>query len=289
MTSIRSHTPLSHSENTLMSSAFPPRLLLCLIFAVSSASVGQVSVVGELSQDRLALPGTTYEGSIIVRNDTDVPQEAKVYQTDYTFHFSGTNTYGEPGLLPRSNANWISITPSFLTLPPRSSSVVSYTVAVPPDSFPTLAGTFWSMIMVEGIVPGSPESSTQPKEKQEMGLAQTIRYGIQIATTIAETGKYNVRFVNAELKRNESGDPVLVVDIENTGDLFMRPDVYVELFDAAGHSKGKFEAPTFRMYPGTSVREVMILSGVGAGTYKALVAVDNGTDDIFAVEYSIEL
>jgi len=249
----------------------------------------QVSVVGELSRDRTVYPGTSYEGVISIRNESDVPQEAKIYQTDYSFHFSGTNSYSEPGLHPRSNANWISINPSFVTMPPRTSTTVSYTVTVPDDSLVFLTGTYWSMIMVEGIAPGSPESREPAEDKQEMGLAQTIRYGIQIATTISETGTANVRFVNAELKRQEEGDAVLVVDLENTGELFMRPNVYVELFDESGNSKGTFTAATFRIYPGTSVREKMVLTGVGPGTYKALVAVDNGSDEIFAAEFTLEL
>ena len=280
---------IEKSEKIAMRSSFPVSLLLFFSILIAPLLNGQVSVVGELSQDRLVLQGTTYTGTIVIRNDTEFPQEARIYQTDYTFHYSGTNSYGEPGLLPRSNANWIVFNPAFVTLPPRSSATVTYTVSVPADSIITLSGTYWSMIMVEGIIPGSPESSTPTPDKQEMGLAQTIRYGIQVATTIAETGTYNIRFVGAELKRTENSDPVLLVDIENTGDLLMRPDVYVELFDQSGISKGTFKAPTFRIYPGTSVRERMILSGLGKGTFKALVAVDNGTDDIFAVEYTLEL
>ena len=71
----------------------------------------QVSIIGELSQDKDALPGDVYTGTIVIRNDTNEPQEAKVYQTDYTFQFNGTNNYGEPGLLPRSNAKWIAFSP----------------------------------------------------------------------------------------------------------------------------------------------------------------------------------
>src|SRR4030042_877971 len=55
-------------------------VLQCVIISVC---VGQISVVGDLSQDREAVPGEKYEGSILLRNDESEPQEAKIYQTDY--------------------------------------------------------------------------------------------------------------------------------------------------------------------------------------------------------------
>jgi hypothetical protein len=106
----------------------------------------QVSVIGELSQDKEAKPGETYSGVIIVRNDTNEPQEAKVYQTDYTFQCDGTNNYGDPGMLPRSNARWVAFSPSYLTLPALATMAVNYTVTVPKDTAGRkLIGTYWSI------------------------------------------------------------------------------------------------------------------------------------------------
>src|SRR3990172_5172834 len=96
------------------------RLLLFVCALMVSPSWAQLSVIGELSQDRDARPGEKYEGIIVVRNDTDEPQEAKVYQTDYLFYFNGTNDYAEAGTTARSNAQWVSFSPSYLTIPPQS-------------------------------------------------------------------------------------------------------------------------------------------------------------------------
>ncbi len=263
-------------------------LLIILLTLITIPAIAQVSVVGELSNDQEIAQGKSYQGVILVRNDTEEPQEAKVYQTDYSFHFSGTNSYGDPGLHPRSNASWIRINPTLLTIPPRSNVQINYEVTVPPDSAKTLAGTYWSMIMIEGIKRGSAES-TAPTGEREMGVAQTLRYGVQISTTIAGTGNRNVRFIGVELKRREDGTVVLQADVENTGDRFMRPDFYVEAYDAGGKSHGRFPGPKFRMYPGTSVRVNIPLTGLATGTYRAILAVDGGGDDIFAAEYTLEL
>lgn len=250
----------------------------------------QVSVIGELSQDKSVKPGETYSGVIIVRNDTKEQQEAKVYQTDYTFQSDGTNNYGEPGMLPRSNAKWIAYSPSYLTLPPEATMAVNYTVTVPRDTAGRkLIGTYWSMLMVEGIQKGSAESSLPAKDKKaQMGIMQTIRYGIQIATTIANTGAKKIEFLGVAMDTTE-GRRALRIDIKNTGDIGMRPDVSLELFNVQGTSVGKFSGVKYRIYPGTSVRQLIDVSSVPKGTYKALVVVDAGGDDVFGAQYTLTL
>ncbi|MBM4162371.1 MAG: hypothetical protein FJ217_14880 [Ignavibacteria bacterium] len=250
----------------------------------------QVSVIGELSHDREAKPGERYEGVIVIRNDTNEQQEAKVYQTDYMFYRDGTNNYADPGTLPRSNAMWVTFSPSYLTVPPQGTVTINYAVAVPASTDDRrLNGSYWSMLMVEGIPKGSAESALpRDPKKTQMGIRQTIRYGIQIATHIAQTGTKTVGFLDTKLVTKEDGKRFLQVDLENTGDLFMRPEVYVELFNEQGVSQGKFSGVRFRMYPGTSVRQMIDLSTVAAGTYKALVVVDAGGDDIYGAEYTLK-
>ncbi len=260
------------------------------IVLVASVVLAQVSVIGELSQDKDVKPGDTYSGSILVRNDTNEPQQAKIYQTDYTFQCDGTNSYGEAGTLPRSNARWIAFSPSFLTLPPQATMAVNYTVTVPKNlAGKNLVGTYWSMMMVEGVQKGSAESSLPAKDKKaQMGIMQTIRYGIQIATSIANTGVKKIQFLGATIVNKQDGKPALQIDVENTGDIGMRPDMYVELFNEQGVSLGKFPGVKYRVYPGTSVRQLIDVSTVKKGTYKALVVVDAGGDDIFGAQYTVK-
>jgi hypothetical protein len=266
-----------------------PQFVLLLLLLFSARINAQISVIGELSQDKDAKPGEKYEGVIVVKNDTNEPQEAKVYQTDYTFHFSGTNNYGEPGSNPRSNARWVSFSPSFLTIPPQGMMAMNFVVNVPSDREKKMVGTYWSMLMIEGIPKGSAESSLPAKEnKAQMGIMQTIRYGVQVATHIAGTGTRNVKFLDVKLVSQEKQKRVLQVDIENTGDIGMRPETYVELFDENGMTKGKFPGTKFRMYPGTSVRQVIDVSSVSPGTYKAMVVVDAGGDDVFGAQYTVK-
>ena len=264
-------------------------VILVLLVSCMSATA-QVSVIGELSNDKEAKPGEKYEGVISVRNDSNEPQEVKVYQTDYMFFRDGTNTYAEPGTVPRSNAKWITFSPSFVTVPPLATVAINYSVNVPQDSPTTkLVGSYWSMLMVEGIAKGSAESAAQKDPKKaQMGIRQTIRYGIQIATHIAQTGTKKINFVDTKLIPDEKGKRYLQVDLENNGEVWIRPDVYVELFNDQGVSQGKFAGVKYRLYPGTSVRQMIDLTSAARGSYKALVVVDAGGEDVYGAEYTLK-
>jgi hypothetical protein len=250
----------------------------------------QISITSELSQDKEVRPGEVYTGTIVIHNDTKEPQEAKIYQTDYTFQFNGTNNYSEPGTLPRSNAKWIAFSPSFIIVPPQGLISVDYTVTVPKDTAgKKLIGTYWSMLMVEGIHKGSAESSlTQKDQKAQMGITQTIRYGIQVASSIEKTGEKKIKFLTTNLGAKKGGKRNLEIDIENTGEIGIRPDVYVELFNGKGVSLGQFHGLKSRIYPGTSVRQLIDVSSVAKGTYKALVAVDAGGNNVFGAQYTLK-
>jgi len=268
------------------------RMLCALVLFTFPAlpAAAQMSIIGDLSQDHEARPGQTYDGSILVKNDSREPQQAKVYQTDYLFSYDGTSNYADPGTTARSNARWVSFSPSFVVVQPGGTASINYTVAVPESlGRAAPAGSYWSMLMVEGVANDAPESSLGKKsDRPELGLRQTLRYGIQIATHIAGTGRRSVKFLGARLMMVAGVGTVLQVDVENNGSLWFRPDVYVELFDSAGTSHGRFAGQKFRMYPGTSVRQQIDLHTIRAGKYKALVVVDAGGDDVFGAHYMLE-
>jgi hypothetical protein len=230
-----------------------------------------------------------YDGTIVVKNDSESEQEVKVYQRDYFFTSDGKNLYGDPGNLPRSNARWITFAPTSIMLPPKATANVAYTVTVPRDSAgKPLTGSYWSMLMVECIPPGSPESSIRRKDSTTLGILQNIRYAIQIASHLANTGSKMVRFKDVKLTKGEGDGRILQVDIENSGDLYVRPDVTVELFGTDGKSHGKIPGTKFRMYPGTSVRHLIPLGEIPPGTYKTLIVVDAGGQDVFGAQYTLQ-
>ncbi|HVP57788.1 MAG TPA: hypothetical protein VMU02_06795 [bacterium] len=251
-----------------------------------SAAWASVSVRGRLTHEKQARPGETYESGIYVSNTGDEVEQVKVYQTDYLFTCDGKYYYGDPGTTPRSNANWIEFGPTRLTIPPQGGAVVNYKVAVPDD--PKLTGTYWSIIMIEVISKGSPEMTGQHDGKVNLGINQVFRFGVQIVTEIEDTGLRKIKFLDSRLLW-DSGKRTLRVDLENTGEQWLRPSLWAELYDTTGAFVGKFEAGPLRVYPGTSVRYEVDLSQLKIGNYKAVVIADCGEDDVFGATYSLSV
>ena len=230
-------------------------------------------------------PGKTYEGTLEIQNPNTTVQEVKLYQTDYVFWADGRNEYGDPGKLPRSNARWITVAPPRATIPPNETLRVRYTVQIPDNS--TLKGTYWSMIMIEPVDPSSPEFSSGGKEIQ-LGVRQVLRYAVQVATTIGSTGTVQLKFAGMRLAA-DAGKRNLRIDVENTGERTYRATVWADLYDEKGVYVGQFAAGDRRLYPGTSARFAVDLTGVADATYKALILVDCGGDNVFGANVNLVL
>jgi hypothetical protein len=260
-----------------------------------------ISVVGELTREESVQPGEKFEGTIKLQNTGETTRQVNVYQTDYVFHADGSNVYGEPGSAVRSNADWLSVSPKRLTIPPNEMALVHYSGQVPAvrklasilndfqlEESPDLVGTYWSMIMIEPAPETGPENLEDEVGRVKFGIQTKVRYGIQIVTNVGDTGTPKIKFLDKGLTKQE-GKTFLQLDIENTGERWLSPTVWVELYNSDGAQIGRFEGGKKRIYPDCSVRHRAELKDVPAGEYKALVVVDNGDQYVFGAKYDLEI
>ncbi len=275
---------------------------LLLFFTTANFSFAGISILGELAQERSLQLGEKYEGTINLKNTGQTPCQVNVYQTDYRFDADGTNIYGEPGSSARSNAGWLSVSPGRLTILPDQIATVYYTVQIPerkelasinPDISATenldLTGTYWSMVMIEPMPEElSPENIQDRTGKIQMGIKTKIRYGIQIVTNIGDSGTRRMEFRDKKLIKQD-GKTILQMDIENTGQRWLFPSVWVEIYAEGGKAMGRFDGDKKRIYPGCSVRQKIELTDIPAGQYQALVVADNGDDYVFGARYNFEI
>ena len=244
-----------------------------------------VAVTSGLTHEQKALPGETYKGLLTLFNNGDSPQEVKVYQKDYLFYADGSNIYGDPGKDPRSNAKWITYSPYQVVVPPKTSVNVYYSVAVPDDK--SLAGTYWSLMMIENAPSSNVRAPKQEEGKVTLGITQVVRFAAQIRTQIEDTGVRKLKFNTPQLKKDEKGS-FLEIDLENIGERYLKTLLSVELYDNNGKSMGKFDGGGTGLYPATSARFKARLGNIPKGKYKALVIADGGGDDMFGSTYALE-
>jgi P pilus assembly chaperone PapD len=267
-------------EESVMKNAF---LIILVLLGTVTASNAGVSVIGSLTRENTVGPGERYEGDIMVRNSDEKPVEVRIYKKDYLFYADGRNLYDESGSTPRSNATWITVQPAQMTVPPKGSGMFHYTVQAPKNV--QLKGSYWSLLMVEPMAPPAVLPS-QEKNKISIGLQTVIRYAIQIVTDIGASGEWQLKFRDKRVVMSE-GKRLFEIDIENTGERWLSPVVWIDLYNAEGASIGRFESSQKRIYPGCSVRHQMDLTGVPAGTYSALAIADNKDDHVFGGQYEI--
>jgi hypothetical protein len=265
-------------------------LLAAAALTAAAEARAQISVVGNQVMETQARPGERYSGVIVLRNDTAEPQEAKVYQTDYESHANGTTIYGQPGSGRRSNARWISFSPSHVKIPGGQRAEVRYTAAVPPSGAAELTGSYWSMIMVEGIPRGSAESarSVPGAKKVQVAVVSRIRYAVQLVTHIGGGGPGKVQFAEAKVLADKSGRKTLQFDLVNTGERAYHPAISVEVYSESGKQVRALKQVREITYPGSSLRQSFDLAVLPSGTYKALVVVDAGGSDVFGAQLKLK-
>jgi len=252
-------------------------VVMCVLLSLCCQA--QIAVQGKLTHEFVVEPGRSYAGEIVISSTTDSSTDVESAQSDYLFFANGSNVYGEPGSMPRSNAGWITFyAPS--TIGPNETVSILYEIKVPND--PSLVGTYWSMILI------TPQLSPAETPEEGVGIQQRMGYGIQIVTHIGDTGERKISILDVKLIREEE-DSVLQVDIENVGERWVRPMAWAELYDEQGATVGRFESSQLRIYPGCSVRHRFVLSEIPSGAYKALVVFDNNDEYIWGAQYDLEL
>ncbi len=153
---------------------FAPFLTLIVFLLVSNFA-------GELNAQELEVtpgtlmfstnPGSSQTQQIYVRNKGNTEQSFVFNLADWLTDEEGEVKYFEPGTTGRSCAEWVTITPSLLSLQPNESANVNVTMLVPNDN----SSTKWAVIFVQ-----SAEEQTGPE-----AIDQDVRMGLQVAGRIA--------------------------------------------------------------------------------------------------------
>jgi len=255
---------------------------ICLITALSTLSlnsIASIEVLGSLKHVENGKPGDIIKGEIKIQNNDNTDQEVKVYQTDLLYNLQDNTFYDEPGSHKRSNAHWIQFSPKSVILKGKEVRTIQYEITIPKND--SLKGTYWSVLMVEGVVP------IDPTQKGDLSIRTVTRYAIQVVSEITDKGKGSLKFMEPTLIK-EDKKLFLAIDLVNNGDHYIAPDVSIELFDDKGVSVRVINASKKGLYPTTSTRFRFDLEGVPGGkTYQAMIVAAGLDNDVFGLEYTL--
>lgn len=271
---------------------------ICLTFALAfavlagaqaptSALNGSVVLKGPMHYEHTLAPGGAAKGSFTLQNPTTRPQTVKLYQTDMLSMAGGKVAYGPVNSTPRSNSQWIVITPQQLNLAPGQSATVYYLIQLPNDV--ALAGSYYSMIMVEPLRVSDLAPVAPIAGQGQFSFDARTRYGIAITTNIGETGARGMRYTDRRVLTTAQGS-VLQVEMENTGERRLGLHIYADVYDEQGVAAGHIELERdVAIQPGCVRSASIPLANLRPGKYSALVVADNGDEYVYGARYDLEI
>ncbi len=261
------------------------RALFTFVFfvAISYGLNASVEVIGSLKQVFTCSPGQVVSGQIRIQNSDPIDQEVRIYQTDYLYNYYDQTFYDEPGTgngNKRSNTSWIEYSPKTVILKAKESSNVDFQITVPAAD--SINGTYWSVLMVEGVSP------IDPNQTGQLSIRTVTRYAVQLINEVTLRGTGKLTFMEPTLVKESENSLFLAVDIMNDGDRFIAPELNMELYDEEGNLAKKLTLEKKGIFPETSVRYKFNLEGIPSKkTYTAMIVAAGQEDDVFGIEYTL--
>lgn len=255
-------------------------IIITLLLVVNTV-LGGVAVLNGLAHELNVTPGNTYQGKIELQNTSDIAQVVTIYQSDLTTKYTGETFYTDSITNDRSNISWISLSSLSITLESEEKGSIDFQITVPNSN--TLTGTYWSVIMIE---PRDPIHVQQ--DKIGYSIQSKIRYAIQIVCNIGETGTTDLKFLSIS-QETYKDKHCLEVDIENTGQILIKPTLILELFDVQGNGLPIIKAEKQRIFPNSSKRYIIEIDNIKPGVYQGILIADCATDDLFGVNVTLHL
>ena len=264
-------------------------LCLLLILFMFAGIAWAAQVEGETTRVHTVEYGQTADGIIVLRSNKTAPEWVRLYLTDHSNDVRTGWQFPAAGTLERSGAQWIDLMQTEVLLQPGETRSVFYRISVPAD--PKIQGTYWCSLMIE---PQSakeiPVEAGKPEEgKFTLALRQVIRSQIALIINVGNTGEKSLAFLEPNLDVTDDGTVNFSILMENTGERWLNPEVWMEIYDNIGGLVSRIEAGKTRILPGAAVKRQFNLIGIEPGDYQALVFVDDGGDNIFGTMFTLRL
>lgn len=215
-------------------------------------------------------PGGYREGTMKVINDSSETLSFTANIKDFIVN----DENGTPNILPTGTldnkyaaSSWIGITPSQFTIAPHSKQDLNYYIQVPSDARP---GGHYAAVVYKPNTAGSVQGtgatvSTQIGTLFYVGVNGNIKEGANI-----------LKFITNAFQ--EYGPVKLTTQIQNNGDLHVKPIGSVTLYNIFGQRVDTKGLPEHNIFPGGGVRnyENTVGSKIMIGPYTAKLLASYG-------------
>ncbi len=260
------------------------RIFLLVMFMLQFCFIkAGIVVLNGLSHTYQVETGKVYKGKIAIENTGNQPQSVKLFLQDYSYKSDGTTSYTAPHTNDKTNSEWIKINTNLVTLKAKQKTEVYYEITIP-DTI-SEPGSYWSVIMVEPVDEIKPDHN-----KQGVNITSIIRYAIQVITNFdSEKAKPDLKFEGVKIEKEE-GRRILKVDISNTGNLYCKPTVNIEIYNKTnGQKLENISSQAMGLLPQTSKSFHIDISKIPPDRYNAVLIATDEDENAFALNVELEV
>ncbi len=230
-------------------------------------------------------PGASQTQQVFVRNKAKTPQNFVFNLADWLIDDKGETKYFPPGTTGRSCSEWITVSPTLVTLQPNESATVNITMLVPNDTY----STKWSVLFVQ-----SAEERVGPRavdKEVQMGLQVAARIAIPIYQSPTSNRLYNgiVEGLHESIDANNLRSYQTMVI--NTGDKILNCKVYFIVSNLSTAEEFTSEPVEFMLLPESNKTVGYTMSEpLKPGRYSIAAVLDYGhNEELDGVQVEIEV
>lgn len=256
---------------------------LCVIFFTNiSAQELEVSPGTLMFQTN---PGSSQTQQIFVRNKGNTEQSFIFNLSDWLTDAKGNVTYLKPGTSGRSCAEWITVSPSLVTLQPNESARINVTMLVPNDN----PSTKWAVLFVESAVE---KTGAKAIDKDvQMGLQVAARIAIPVYQSPTTNTLYRGTLEGLEETIDSLNNRTYETKVINLGDKILNCKVYFTISNLETAEETTSEPIEFSLLP-DSDKDVTYttINQLDKGKYSIAAILDYGyNEELDGIQLDIEV
>ncbi len=221
--------------------------------------------------------GMIESGYIGLENPTDQEQRVRIYINDFSHNCKGESVFTDPGEMERSNAEWLELGVTEITISPNSRSRVNYNFNVP-DNY-ELEGTYWSVVFVEVV-----DDLDTANLIQNFSVKTKIRYAVQLITNIGE-GVGLLKFTQVDYQKESKQ---VHLEVTNEGTKLQKPELMIQVYDTNDDLVTEVKVKAQKIYPGYCKMFSVPLELEEGKIYKGVIIADSGGEDVFGLNVSLD-
>ncbi len=219
------------------------------------------------------LGGQSSTQTVYVLNNTDKPQQFKLYTEDWSRDSMGGHLYMPAGSFPQSCARWVSLNKEFLELQPGESTDFLVKLQIP-DSSSSVTEMKWTMLFIESTAEKAvPSKSTGFDTK----VNNITRVGVHIVQTPPNIIEKELKLISFS-KVQDSVNRFRII-CKNTGKIQFDCKSYLELSSVGTNEKTTINKNSFPLFP-NQIRysDFVLPATLVKGRYTVVGVIDGGDD-----------